>query len=114
MLSSTAVRAYSTARFIAEALDYKIELIQQEKAIYEASVNTVLEVLRGLSDDKNVVFIFGHNPTFTMIANDFSDDYIENVPTCGIVAVEFDVDNWENLHQNNSRFLSFDFPKNYL
>jgi phosphohistidine phosphatase len=114
MISSDAVRAYTTAQIIATKLNYPIQNIQQKHEIYEATPETVLNVLRQVADDKNVVFIFGHNPTFTMIANHFSDDKIENVPTCGILAVNFEMQSWKELNQQNSHFSFFDFPKNYL
>lgn len=114
MISSDAVRAYTTAQIIATKLNYPIQNIQQENKIYEATPETVLNILRQVADDKNVVFIFGHNPTFTMIANHFSDEKIENVPTCGILAVNFEMESWKELNQQNSRFSFFDFPKNYL
>jgi phosphohistidine phosphatase len=113
IVSSPAVRAYTTAQIIATKLNYPIQNIQQESNIYEATPETVLNILRQLPDDKNIVFIFGHNPTFTMIANHFSDETIENVPTCGIVAVNFEMASWKALNQPNSRFSFFDFPKNY-
>jgi phosphohistidine phosphatase len=114
MISSNAVRAYSTALIIATKLKYPVQNIQQKNQIYEATSETVLNILRQLPDDKNIVFIFGHNPTFTMIANQFSSENIVNVTTCGIVAINFEIASWEALNQQNSHFSFFDFPKNYL
>jgi phosphohistidine phosphatase len=114
IVSSPAVRAYTAAQIIAEKLNYPIQDIQQESKIYEATPETILDILRQLPDEKEVILIFGHNPTFTMIANHFSDEYIDNVPTCGIVAVNFEIASWKELNQQNSRFSFFDFPKNYL
>jgi phosphohistidine phosphatase len=114
IVSSPAVRAYTAAQIIAKKLNYPIIDIQQESKIYEATPETVLDLLRELPNEKEVIFIFGHNPTFTMIANHFSDEYIDNVPTCGIVAVNFEIESWAELNQQNSRFSFFDFPKNYL
>lgn len=114
MISSDAVRAYTTAQIIAEKVNYPISEIEQKNEIYHATGEMILNILRDVSDDKNVVFIFGHNPTFTMVANHFSDDTIENVPTCGVIAVDFKIEHWRDLHQTNGRFSFFDFPKNYL
>ena len=111
IISSPAVRAYTTAKFIAKEVGYKPKAIQQEQKVYEASRETVLNILRQLPNDKNIVFIFGHNQTFTTLANYFSDDYIDNVPTSGMVAVNFDIDKWKDLSQKNSHFSFFDYPK---
>ncbi|MFT5833889.1 MAG: phosphohistidine phosphatase [Cognaticolwellia sp.] len=111
IVSSTAVRAYATAKIIAKKLNYKIDDIQQKAEIYESSRETVLNILRELPNKKNIVFVFGHNPTFTTLANYFSNDYIPNVPTCGMVAIDFEIDKWQDLDQAGSCFSFFDYPK---
>lgn len=111
VLSSSAVRAKMTATYFAELLDYPIANIQAEDKIYEASVRDVFEVVASLSDDYNVILLFGHNPTFTMIANHFSNKTIENVPTAGMFGVQFKTKNWKNFAGSSTKFLFYDYPK---
>ena len=84
IISSPANRAFSTASVFAAELEVKKEDIRVKDQIYEAYTNDVLDVISNLEDDLETVLIFGHNPTFTSLANMFSKDYIPNVPTCGI------------------------------
>ncbi|MFK7947376.1 MAG: histidine phosphatase family protein [Saprospiraceae bacterium] len=111
IVSSTAVRAKMTATYFAELLNYPIAQIEKVDKIYEAMIKDVFEVIRSLSDDCNIILVFGHNPTFTMIANRFSNTMIANVPTCGMFGVQFKTEKWENFTESQSNFLFFDYPK---
>lgn len=113
MLSSPAKRALSTCKRIAETLDYPKDKIKTERDLYHADDDQILNVLRRINDKHDVVFMFGHNPGLTDFVNATSDrdNYIDNVPTCGIVAFTFDVDSWQRISFGKGRFLFFDFPK---
>ena len=60
--------------------------------------------------------IVGHNPGFTDVANFLKepDYYIGNVPTCGVVAIEFAVNQWTEVSKHCGRMLFFDYPKKAL
>ena len=111
ILSSTAVRSSMTATYFAEIIDYPVAAIQYRDSIYEASVEAVFKLIRSLSDAFESVLIFGHNPTFTSIANYFSESLISNVPTAGMFAVQFETNNWASVLECRANFLFFDFPK---
>jgi phosphohistidine phosphatase len=111
ILSSSAVRTMMTATYFAEIIGYPIPKIQQSNQIYEAAVEDVFEVIESLSDEFESILVFGHNPTFTRIANRFSDQIIPNVPTAGMFAVQFETDEWRNTFDCKANFLFFDFPK---
>ena len=75
MISSSATRAFETARILAEQLGYPEENIKVEGKLYHGSVNTYLEVLYEQPDDVGSIMIFGHNPGFTNFANEMVDSY---------------------------------------
>lgn len=76
-------------------------------------MTTIFNVIHQIDEQFKEVLIFGHNPTFTYIANYFSPSYIGNVPTCGMVAVEADIEQWKDLNDKTARFLFFDYPKQH-
>jgi phosphohistidine phosphatase len=41
--------------------------------------------------------IVGHNHAFTSIANMMGSTYMDNLPTCGFVIIQFEEDSWENI-----------------
>lgn len=111
IISSPANRAYSTAKIIAEEVGYDATKIQLDEHLYFSGQESIMQVLRDSRDKHDHIFIFGHNPDFTAVANAFSDEYISNVPTAGLVVVEFNTDKWSECTQKNGKLKFFEFPK---
>ena len=111
LVSSPAKRAVSTARRVAKEMGYPRKGIELEDRVYEASHRELLEVVKGWDDSLNVVMLFGHNPGFTDLANHLGSEFIENVPTCGIVELTFKIDSWELVGQEKAAEMDFDYPK---
>lgn len=97
IISSTATRAYETSKIIADFVNYSIEDITKDKSIYNSDVPEVLELLYGLDNSTQSAMIFGHNPTFTFLANKFLHDPIEFLPPTGVVSLNFDTQKWEDI-----------------
>ncbi len=114
IVTSSANRANTTANFFAVEFEIPKEDMIVRDEIYEAYTEDVLSVLKSLDDHFETVLIFGHNPTFTSLANMYSKDYIPNVPTCGIVKIESEATNWTSFKVNNSVRTAFYYPKQYL
>ena len=114
LLSSPANRALSTARFFAAALDYPKEDIEVMEDIYEADSSEIFRVIRNLDDAWSTVLLFGHNPTFTTVANRFGDEYIANVATCGVIRVEADVASWREFSEKSGELTAYYYPGQYF
>ncbi|MCB0572915.1 MAG: histidine phosphatase family protein [Phaeodactylibacter sp.] len=114
LVSSPAVRAITTARFFAEALGIDKGQIEQDKRVYEAYPEDILEIVQEFSDDCSVAFLFGHNPTLTTVANMFAEDYIANLPTCSVVQVDADIDSWQGFREGKGRISGFFYPKQFF
>ena len=111
LIASPANRALTTARKIAENIGYPVEDILENDDIYHGSENTLLQVIKSADGDVNELMLFGHNPGFTDLANLLGDQWIDNIPTCGIVALGFDVTDWSEVTPGTGRNLFFDYPK---
>ncbi len=114
LVSSPATRAYSTAVYFAEALDYPAEAIRVVPTIYHGGEEDVLQYVRQLDDRYHTVLLFGHNPVLTALANRFSQTYISNVPTCGIVRIDSPHTTWSNFSKTDARMVEFLYPKQYF
>lgn len=115
LVSSPAKRAFSTALFFADAFQVKHEELELEPRIYEAYPQDILQIVSKLPDSADTVLLFGHNPTFTQVANFFAkDDFIENVPTCGIVKIQTTAGSWNEMHEDNAKVTAVYFPKEVL
>ncbi len=114
ILSSPAKRAKKTAKIFAEVLGYPKSKIVYEEGIYEAMPDTLLRLVRSTDDRIHTLFLVGHNPGLTELANQSTPVHIDNLPTSGIFAVEFDVRSWSEVAPHSGTLLFFEFPKKYL
>jgi phosphohistidine phosphatase len=114
LVSSPAKRALHTAQFFAEALGVADEAIVRNPDIYEAVPTTILRIVSELPEEAQTVCLFGHNPTLTEVANQFSEKRIANVPTCGIVLIESTAPSWREFYEGNAAVKATFFPKEVL
>lgn len=114
ILSSTAKRAIETAKIIAGEVGYDKDRIQMDEALYLASVSTLMEAIRGISDENDTAFIFGHNPGMTMLVNLLTSYVIDNLPTCGIACIIFEADSWRDAGENRGSLRFFDYPRRHF
>ena len=112
IVSSPAVRAWTTARIIADEIGYPREFLQRDKRLYLASVNGILDVIVGQDTAFNSLMIVGHNPGFTDFANYLVPGLTNNIPTAGVVSVQLDTDDWSLYDKPGVELLLYDFPKN--
>jgi len=56
--------------------------------------------------------LVAHNPALTDLANDLARAGIENIPTCGLVALSLPIEHWAELQPGIATLLSFEFPEN--
>ena len=116
LVSSPANRAITTAKVIADGISYPGDDILENEAVYHASCAELLDMIINFSDEWKSVMMVGHNPGFTDLANYLKepDYYIGNVPTCGVVAIEFAMNRWSEVSKHSGRMLFFDYPKKSL
>ena len=112
LLSSPAVRAWTTARLIAAEIGYPREFLQRDERLYLGGVADIIDVMRDQDPGFNSIMLFGHNPGFTEFANRLVPGLTSNVPTCGVVSVELDTDDWSLYDKPDATLLLYDFPKN--
>ena len=53
----------------------------------------------------NEIMIFGHNHAFTSITNIFGSTFIENLPTSGLVKINFDVNSWSDIKSGETELI---------
>ncbi|QHT66563.1 histidine phosphatase family protein [Rhodocytophaga rosea] len=113
LLSSPAKRAHSTAKKIAKAVGYAKKDIQTNKNIYHAGPGQLLEIIQSLHSVEHSVMLVGHNPGLTDLSNLLCRKHIDNIPTCGVVCIEFDIEKWNQVMPESGRFIFFDYPKKH-
>jgi phosphohistidine phosphatase len=111
LLSSTAVRALSTAKILAKSVSIEAKKLQKTADIYLASENKLLKIIKNLDDNCQYVGLVGHNPGLTTLTHQLTGKSLDNIPTCGMAYIQFDVDNWQAVDFKKGKLLFFDFPK---
>ena len=113
ILSSTAKRALTTARRVAEALDYPLEEIRSSRRLYFAGTHEILQFIMEQPAEWPDIIVVGHNPGFTDLANLLLPELrLDNLVTAGCVAMDFPTDDWSEIAQVRAELLYWDYPRN--
>lgn len=108
--SSPAVRAITTARMVASEMGFS-KAIQEEKKLYHAGSDRILEIVQGFPDSIESAMVVGHNPGFTEFANDLLNEEIANIPTAGVVGGRLKINSWKEAGWGCGKIFLFDYPK---
>ncbi len=97
IISSHAVRAFDTAKLLAEKLKYPIERIRVDQNLYFLGQQAMEDIIHSLDNTLESVMLVGHNPDMTNFVNVFLSEKIDYLPTTGVVCVSFKTNKWENV-----------------
>lgn len=111
VISSPALRAWSTAKIVAAELSYPAEFLQREKDLYHASADRLFDVIARQDEGFNNMLLVAHNPGLTDLANKLIPGLTSNLPTAGYVSIEVDTETWELRGRKSVKLLMHDYPK---
>ncbi len=110
VLCSPSKRTYETARIISEAAGFPVKDIRLDSSIYRCTFETYYGIVSNLNDSLKSVMVVGHNPATTQLANRLQKkEQISDVPTGGIVAIQFS-GTWREAVTNGGKLLFFFDP----
>lgn len=111
MITSAAPRALQTARAFAKELRHSLKKIESDRTIYDSADNdTLLALVRDLPAKVTDAYLFGHDPSFSRLAQHLSAAFKQSMPKCAVVTIGFDTENWGDACADNARLLRFDYP----
>lgn len=110
-ISSPANRALTTAVYFAKAYQKSEEDVIKIANLYHATASIFFETIETIDDSLNSIALFSHNPGITDFVNQLTKTQIDDMPTCGVFAVETDVLSWKEFKSARKKFLFFDYPK---
>ena len=82
-------------------------MLSVDHQLYDFGGQQVSQFIKSLDDNYQNVMIFGHNHAFTSISNIFGNKFIDNVPTCGLVMIEFDTISWKTIDKGHTKLTLF-------
>lgn len=109
VFSSPAERAISTCNIFVKNLRIDKSKVKTVLDLYDFGGEKVTNFIKEINNTLDNVMLFGHNHAFTEISNQLSNLKIDNLPTSGIVVMQFDISDWKDI--GNGKVISVLYPK---
>ena len=102
VLSSDAIRAKHTAEIFISNLEISNNLFELNHNLYDFSGENLIASIKHVDSVINNLMVFGHNHAITEFVNTYGNKSIDNVPTCGVTIINFNIDNWADLNKGET------------
>jgi phosphohistidine phosphatase len=104
LISSPAFRALETALIFAREFRISADSIILNSNIYfKMSYRNLPDILSTIDEANDTVTMFGHNPSFTEIADILSKEGCDSIPKTGIICISFKIMTWSELGRNSGK-----------
>jgi phosphohistidine phosphatase len=110
-ISSCANRALHTAMIFTYTFNFPLANLRISKSLFNFSDGYLIKTVKALDDGFDSAIIFSHDHGISDFVNKFGSIHLDNVPTCGVVGIQFDTNHWKDI-KSGKTFLT-EFPKNY-
>jgi phosphohistidine phosphatase len=112
IISSTAERAWTTAKLAGEQLGVPTTAVALDSRLYLASHDTILEVVRGIDEASLHCVLFGHNPGMHDFVNQvLSRASVPRMPTCTAVIIGLPHEFWGLADWSEGQLIGYITPK---
>lgn len=111
VFSSPAHRASTTAQLITEQLGFDFDKIVFHPDLYETSVRKFVQLINSFSDKLETIIIVGHNPHLTYLAEFLTHAEIGTIPTCGVIAIQFNDLPWAAVGSSTGQLAWVEVPE---
>jgi phosphohistidine phosphatase len=116
-LVSPSRRTRETWELVGPALGKRIRATYEER-LFEASPQTIIDVIQKTGTACPTLLVIAHNPSLHRVAVgliatgdlDAREQLRENLPTSGLVIIEFPFEDWRKLHAQAGRLSHFVTP----
>jgi len=117
LIHSGALRTKQTAEIFASEWPRRVEL-REAPALYDATLDTLFDCARALSDSCANVGLVGHNPGIEELAVSLAGSGVYSelrrmaakFPTCAVAALDFSVDAWDDIELKTALLALFVTP----
>ncbi|WP_346838132.1 histidine phosphatase family protein [Microbulbifer sp. SAOS-129_SWC] len=111
LLTSGALRALTTARALADALQLGSEQVLVQPELYAASCEALLQQLQRQSDRWRHLILVAHNPGLEDLACYLTHERLAKFPTAAVLHIHLGIAHWRELAESCGRVELFDYPK---
>jgi phosphohistidine phosphatase len=112
LVSSTALRALSTAQIMREIMTLPTESLILDSRLYLAEAGQILAVIRDLDESWQHVVLFGHNPGMHEFAERIlARAHVAKMPTCSSVLMALPTEYWGLAEWSTAQLIGHITPK---
>ncbi len=112
VISSCSLRTQETADQLADKLKFEGPRYYL-KELYLTSPERLKEMLMMQEKQFESILVVGHNPQVTELVNMLTEEHISKIPTVGVVAIKFDIEEWSELEEAQGEIDFFIYPKQF-
>lgn len=111
VISSTAVRARTTAELAAEAGSWRTS-ITLDPVLYGTSSREVIDVAAAAPNVERLMLV-GHQPTWSATVHDLTGEYVD-MKTAAVAVISAPIDEWIQLFRGTSDLVEVLYPRDHL
>ena len=111
LVTNPAKRARLTAEAFIETMRLEQDEVAIDEQLYMADEQDWMEVVGSQPDYLSAVAFVSHNPGLTGFLNLYLDDPLDNVPTCGVARLRFEVGGWDEIEEAMPVQVLYSIPK---
>lgn len=110
-ICSPSQRTKETANYFLKAFDKNRNQMIYEEDLYHAYENDFEKVISHINNSHDSAMLFAHNPGITDYVNELTNRFIDNIPTCGVAAIDLDIDMWGDIKRAKGELMFYYYPK---
>jgi phosphohistidine phosphatase len=110
VITSPAIRAYTTALIFASHLKLEDAAITLEPKLFFKGKGTILKMIKSLDDVYESIMLVGHNPDFESILQELTQNKTAIMPTSALAILNFNVKSWHDLKHSNCKLADLILP----
>jgi len=107
LMASPALRTLTTANVFAEHLS--LPKPETDKRIYDADLDTLIDVVNELPDSYNFIGLVGHNPGISQLLYHLTSE-VRDMETCAAVLIAFETNKWSAVGKFSGSVAYYTFP----
>ncbi len=102
ILTSSAIRAYTTAQVVGEKIGFGFDNIDSYQELYNASPRVLFDVLCHLPTEIETVLLVNHNMGISFFAESLTKLPFTLLP-CGVVWLQFETNSWADIQNKTAK-----------
>ncbi len=109
--SSAARRALKTSKLMMEIWNLEPANMSVFPELYLAPPEDIGKILSHASDAFDSIALVAHNPGITEFVNTLTTNRLDELPTCGLVAIRLHTESWADWQTATKEWMFIDYPK---